>query len=605
VISVLVHMALVAAAHLAALGLRFDGNIPPAYWNVAAVMLPFVVIVRTIVFYPFRIFDGLWRYTSLWDVRNIALGVAASTGILYPLASALAPAPGYPPSIYLLDALVLVLLVASVRMLPRLPFGRRARGRRVLVYGAGDAGEMIVRDMRQNPAYDAQPVGFIDDDVRKQHQRIHGVPVLGTRRSLARILEQTRAEEVLIAIPSAPASVLRDIVRDLCPYKVRISTLPPLAAIVSGQVGVHQIRDMKVDDLLARDPVTLDYLPVHKVLHGKRVLVTGAGGSIGAELCRQIAHAGPAVLLLLDRCENALVAIHNELAAAYPSLAVQAIVADITDATRVDQVVGLHRPQVVFHAAAHKHVPLMEQNPCEAIKNNVRGTRLVAEAACRWGAERFVLISTDKAVNPTSVMGAAKRVAELIVRTMDARSATRFVAVRFGNVLGSSGSVVPLFLSQIARGGPVTVTHPEMRRYFMLIPEAVQLVLHAAALDDRGCIFVLDMGEQVRVADMARHLIRLSGHIPEQEIAITYTGVRPGEKLYEELVGANEHVEPSSIPKILKVNGEQPPKHRFDSLVAGLEQAAMDGVDEVVVDHLCRLVPTYTPTARVSALPTA
>lgn len=598
-------MALVAAAHLTALGLRFDGHIPAAYWHVAAVMLPVAVVVRIIVFYPFRIFDGLWRYTSLWDLRNIVLGVATSTGVFYLLASTVAPAPGYPVSIYLLDAIVLVLLLASVRMLPRVSLGRRARGRRVLVYGAGDAGEMIVRDMRQNPAYDAQPVGFIDDDETKQYQRIHGVPVLGTRRNLARILDQTRAEEVLIAIPSAPARVLRDIVRDLCPYKVRISTLPPLAAIVSGQVGVHQIRDMKVDDLLAREPVTLDELPVHTVLHGKRVLVTGAGGSIGAELCRQIAHAGPAVLLLLDRCENALVAIHNELAAAYPSLAVQSIVADITDATRIDQIAGLHRPHVVFHAAAHKHVPLMEQNPCEAIKNNVRGTRVMAEAACRWGAERFVLISTDKAVNPTSVMGAAKRVAELIVRAMDARSATRFVAVRFGNVLGSSGSVVPLFLSQIARGGPVTVTHPEMRRYFMLIPEAVQLVLHAAALDDRGCIYVLEMGEQVRVADMARHLIRLSGHIPEQEIAITYTGVRPGEKLYEELVGANEHAEPSSIPKIVKVNGEQPPKHRFDSLVAGLEQAALDGVDEVVIDYLRRLVPTYTPAARATALPTA
>jgi FlaA1/EpsC-like NDP-sugar epimerase len=370
------------------------------------------------------------------------------------------------------------------------------------------------------------------------------------------------------------------------------------------------------------------------------VLVTGAGGSIGSELCRQIAESRPAELMMLDRYENALYFTHRELADAHPSLGLQPVIGDVTDETRVNQVLSQFRPQVVFHAAAHKHVPLMEDNPSEAVKNNVRGTRVMAEAAARHGVERFVLISTDKAVNPTSVMGAAKRVAEMLVTSFNGHSPTHFVAVRFGNVLASNGSVVPLFLSQIAKGGPVTVTHPEMRRYFMLIPEAVQLVLQAAAIGEDGDILVLDMGEQVKVAEMARDLIRLAGFIPDKDIEIAYTGVRPGEKLYEELVGADEHAEPSAVPKVLKIVsgvGNRPPSPRLwrpaeasseggesgvgresgldrdsqtdqratpahpahlNGLLHALEQAALDGRDDDVIAHLCRIVPGFTPQAR-------
>jgi FlaA1/EpsC-like NDP-sugar epimerase len=359
---------------------------------------------------------------------------------------------------------------------------------------------------------------------------------------------------------------------------------------------VGQIRQLKVEDLLARDPVGLDYGPARQFLKNKRVVVTGAGGSIGSELCRQVAAAGPASLVLLDRYENSLFQIHHELAAGFEGLALTPVIADVTDARRLDQVFANTRPQVVFHAAAHKHVPLMEDNPCEAVKNNIRGTRLVAEAAVRNGVDRFILISTDKAVNPTSVMGSTKRVAELIVDSLSTSQSTRFAAVRFGNVLASNGSVVPTFLAQIAKGGPVTVTHPDMKRFFMLIPEAVQLVLHAAALADRAPLFVLDMGEQVRVADLARDLIRLSGLVPEKDIEIHFTGLRPGEKMFEELVGEGELAEPSLLDKILRVRTSS--RRNFDGLdeaVARLEALALDGRSDEVLQELRDILPAFTP----------
>ena len=601
-ISVLLHAGLIVLANLAAFWLRFDGDIPADYWHVAATTLPFVVIVRMALFVPFRLFEGLWKYTSLWDLRNIILGVSTSTVALYAVEKLVAPYPGYPRLIYIIDALLLVLLLSGVRMSRRLhrEFTRAGEGRKILIYGAGDAGEMVVRDMRHSPIH-GQAVGFVDDDRRKNGARIHGIRVLGGSGDLASILRKTQAEEVLIAIPSASPQQLRNIVRKLEPFKVRISTLPRFWEVAGREVGVAQIRRLRVEDLLAREPVKLDSAVVTQAIGGKRVLVTGAGGSIGSELCMQLSAAGPAELVMLDRYENTLYTADRQVADAHPDLKLHAVIADVTDQARMEQLFVEFAPQVVFHAAAHKHVPLMERQPSEAIKNNVRGTRIVAEAARKYRAERFILISTDKAVKPTSVMGAAKRVAELMVTSMP-QDGTRFVVVRFGNVLASNGSVVPLFLQQIGKGGPVTLTHPDMRRYFMLISEAVQLVLHAGAIGDHGSILVLDMGEQLKVADIARDLIRLAGYIPDKDIELTYTGIRPGEKLEEELVAPDEGTEASSVPKIMKVNALTFPMPKLDAEIQRLERAALSGNDDRVVDYLYRIVPSLTLASSPSHL---
>jgi FlaA1/EpsC-like NDP-sugar epimerase len=466
----------------------------------------------------------------------------------------------------------------------------------VLIIGAGDAGEMIVRDMLHNPANEYQPVGFVDDDPGKRGERIHGVPVVGGRADLARIIEQTRVDDVLIAMPSAPASVVRDVVRALQPFHVTINTLPNLREIISGKVHVEQIRKLAIEDLLARPPVGLDPAPVRSLIAGQPVMVTGAGGSIGSELCRQIAAFGPKTLLLFERYENSLFAVTNELQDRWPHLDIRPVVGDVGDSCRLSAVFAAAAPRIVFHAAAHKHVPLMELSPGEAIKNNVFGTQQLVDAACRHGVERFILISTDKAVNPTSVMGVSKRVAEMIVQAKNGTCQTACATVRFGNVLGSNGSVVPRFLEQIKAGGPVTVTHPEMRRYFMLIPEAVQLVMHAAAMAKGGEVFVLDMGEQMKVLDMAKTLIRLSGFVPDEDIPITFTGLRPGEKLYEELVGNHESVEPSGVEKITKIRRDHPPDPtQLDAHVADLVRLADDPNPAPLLSALRAIVPTYKP----------
>jgi FlaA1/EpsC-like NDP-sugar epimerase len=578
---VAIHIFLVAISNVSGFLLRFDGDVPLGYARLASDMLPTLIVIRLLVLWRFRLFEGLWKYTSLWDLRNIVFAVVGSSALFLAVDWSINAGARYPRSIIFIDSILLICFMTGVRLTRRMyrEFSRSSGRRRVLLYGAGDAGEMAVREMKQNPGFDAETVGFIDDDHRKVGQRIHGVKVLGTRNDLPTIIRQVKADEVLITIPSASPEVLRGIVRALEPCKARISILPRLADRVRDRIDVRQIRQLKVEDLLAREPVSLNNELVDAALSGKRVLVTGAGGSIGSELCRQLGALGLDELVMLDRYENALYYIHNELAGALPQLKLSPVIADVTDADRISQVFAQFKPQVVFHAAAHKHVPMMERHPSEAVKNNVRGTRIMAVTSSRYDVERFVLVSTDKAVNPTSVMGAAKR-----------------VAVRFGNVLASNGSVVPLFLSQIERGGPVTVTHPEMRRYFMLIREAVQLVLQAAAVGEDGSILVLDMGEQVRVADMARNLIRLAGYIPDKDIEITYTGVRPGEKLHEELVGPDENATPSIIPKIMKVNGRDSRlSARLNVSLPALEQAALQGHDDLVIEHLRAIVPTFTP----------
>jgi FlaA1/EpsC-like NDP-sugar epimerase len=454
--------------------------------------------------------------------------------------------------------------------------------------------------MKNNPFYKCNPLGFVDDDRSKVGNRIHGVPVLGTREELATIIDDTEPDELLIAMPREERAVIRGIVRSLQPFKIKISILPNLPEVMSGRATVTHARPLAIEDLLARPRVDLDQAVIHRMIEGKRVLVTGAGGSIGSELCRQVAALAPRGLAMVERYENGLYSVASELSDNGHAECMRAYIADITDRSRISAILSDFAPQIVFHAAAHKHVPLMELNPCEAVKNNVAGTRILVGEAARCGVERFVLISTDKAVNPTSVMGATKRVAELLVQAIDKGPGTNFSVVRFGNVLGSSGSVVPRFLTQIEAGGPVTVTDPEMRRYFMLIPEAVQLVLQAAAHAATGTVYLLEMGDQIKVADLARNLIRLAGYVPDEEIGIDYVGLRPGEKLYEELVGSDESVESSEVAEILRVvGGRHQPWPVLSELVARLEDAASVNDDKAVVDILRFIVQTFEPAARV------
>jgi FlaA1/EpsC-like NDP-sugar epimerase len=587
---------LIALANYLAFWLRFDGQIPPDDLGRMTRMLPWLVIIRTVTFVPFRLYEGLWRYTGIWDLRNIITGVALSSLQFWGLVHGVMGETGYPRSVFVIDTVLLIFFMGGIRLTRRIyrEIAPSERELRILIFGAGDAGEMVVRDMKNNEFYEYEPVGFVDDDVRKVGQRIHGVPVLGTRAELAEIIRKAEPHEVLVAMPRAESATLRGVLRALEPFKVPIKTLPNISDILGGRVAVSQIRTLSLEDLLRRPPVGLDPAPVVDLIGGRRVLVTGAGGSIGSELSRQVAAVGPSSLILFERYENSLYAIANDLVEHFPGVRIQAMIGDVTDTARLDAVFSQYQPQVVFHAAAHKHVPLMERHPCEAIKNNVFGSRAVAEASCRHGVERFILISSDKAVNPSSVMGATKRVAELMMQELGRGSSTCFMTVRFGNVLASNGSVVPRFMEQIKAGGPVTVTHPEMRRFFMLIPEAVQLVLHAAALGDAGAVYVLEMGDEISVTEMARDLIRLSGFIPDEEIEIKFTGLRPGEKLFEELCGADETLEPSRLDKIQRVRSV---RNRdvgdFWAQVRELERdAAVEDVD-AAMRRLRAIVPTF------------
>lgn len=613
-LSIALQLGLVVLSNRLAFLLRFDGDVPPladeAFWY----GLPFLVAIRAFMFVPFRLYEGLWRYTSIYDLRALVGGVSASSvAFFFLMLTPLGPAL-YPRSVFVTDAVLLVLLLGGVRISRRVlaeaPQGKPDK--RILIFGAGDAGELVARDIKSS-ASGYQPVGFVDDDQAKVGHRIHGLKVLGTREDLPRILSQYRPHEVLLAIPRAEPIVVRSVVRSLEPYKIPIKTLPNLRDWIDGKTELSQIRSLSVEDLLTRAPVGLTEGPLLHLIGGRRVMVTGAGGSIGSELCRQIAKLKPASLVMFERYENSLHAIRTELEDSRGRFGLYPIIGDVTDPVRVAEVIQRHEPEIVFHAAAHKHVPLMEENPCEAVKNNVRGTRVLSEAAARHGVDRFILISTDKAVNPTSVMGASKRLAEQIVRSHTG-GFTSFSIVRFGNVLASNGSVVPRFVEQIKKGGPVTITHPEIRRFFMLIPEAVQLVLHAAAQAESGATYVLEMGEQVKLIDMARDLIRLSGFVPEDEIPIEFIGLRPGEKLYEELVGRDEEVGPSAVEKIMRVTSREP-LGDLGLAVAQVEADAAGGRREAVLLALQELtglspngdVPaptsaTVAPVARTSTL---
>lgn len=556
-------LSVLAAAFVLSYLLRFEFDVPFQQIQNLAIQLPFVVLLQFALLFVTGVYAFIWRYIGMAEVGAFVKAAAGSFLILLCLRLAL---PGafqplrVPLSIIAMDTVLAFGGVVSLRVLRRAMYeryekreksvAREGEAKPVLLVGAGQAGVMVAKEIAAQGGAGLDIRGFVDDEPEKQGAVLHGIKVIGTTADLPRLVRSLGIDHVIITIARASRRDIKRIV-DLCesvPVKARI--IPGLFEIIEGKVSIQRIRDVEIEDLLGRDPVRLDVEEVGRFLSSKTVMVTGAGGSIGSELCRQVARMGPARLLLVERAEFALFEIHRELVERWPGLEILPLVADAGDEGGMEAVMAQHKPAVLFHAAAHKHVPLMERNPCEAVKNNVLATEVVGRLAGVHGAEAFVFISTDKAVKPASMMGASKRAAELVVQALDKRYGTRYVAVRFGNVLGSTGSVIPLFREQIRKGGPVTVTHPDMVRYFMTIPEAAQLVLQAGAMGQGGEIFVLDMGEPVRIVNLAEQMITLSGFKPYEEIPIVFTGVRPGEKIQEVLMNSDEAVSITRHPKI-------------------------------------------------------
>ncbi len=599
---VVVDAGLVAAAWIASWYVRFEGDSRPVYydryleWDVIVL----VVGITLPVFIAFGFYNRWWRYVSTRDMWDAVRGVAAAGIAAYLVFTALDFHPaGVPRGIWIVDVLLLLALVTGSRLLARTIIERPAagsvvaRGKEVIIVGAGDAAQLILREMLKNPTIGYTPIGLVDDDPRKKNLRIHGVRVLGTTDELAHLLHDRRPDELLIAIPSASGDQRERVVEIARAAKIPVKTLPALHELIAGDFNLAgQIRPVEVEDLLGREPVTVDIQAIASYLTGEVVLVTGAGGSIGAELCRQIVRVGPTRLVLVDNSEPGLFEIERELVDERGFHATAAVLADAGNVTKMRQIFDKYRPAVVFHAAAYKHVALMEANPLEAVRNNTLATRVVADVAVEFGAKRFVLVSTDKAVNPKTVMGQSKALCEWIVEAWGHRedTPTRFCGVRFGNVLASSGSVIPIFRKQIARGGPVTVTHAEMTRYFMTIPEAVQLVVQAGAIGGRGQVYVLDMGDPVQIVDLADTMIRLSGKEPGRDIAIEFIGARPGEKLHEERWSADETVTPSSHEAIFLVTRDPIDAGWLESELDELEQLVAAGDTLELVGRLSSLV---------------
>lgn len=592
-------LSLIIAANLTAFALRFDGDIPPPYDGIMWRYLPGVLLVFGAGLWVFGIQRGLWRYVGLHDLGKILWASLASAVLFYGVVHLVLGHTEYPRSVIILTGVLSGLYLAGIRLAVRWfrewlqIIGPTAR--RVLIVGAGNAGELLARDMLSDAGYNSRPVAFVDDDPVKRKKKIHGIPVLGTTADIKTVADRMEAHEIIVAIPSASTTVKQRILAGSEGCTAPIKILPSVKRLLGDPVSLQQVRPMSLEDLLQREPIQTDRQELHPLLEGKTVLVTGAGGSIGSELCRQIAHYNPASLVLFERYENALHALLLELRAGFPRVGVLPVIGDVTMPDRVAEVFRQTGPDIVFHAAAHKHVPLMELNPKEAVRNNVWGTHVVAEAALAAGVDRFVLISTDKAVNPSSVMGATKRIAEHLIQGLSQRGRTKFTVVRFGNVLGSNGSVVPLFADQIRKGGPVTVTDPEIKRYFMTIPEAVQLVLQASVMGQGGEVFVLDMGEQIRIADLARNMIVLSGLVPGKDIEIAYTGLRPGEKLYEELFEGTEEVESTAHAKINRAVGAPLPAGDLEQWVKDLQTTLPERDEEDLLQDLKRLVPSFHP----------
>jgi FlaA1/EpsC-like NDP-sugar epimerase len=587
-----------------AYGLRFDFAIPPEYKEALWGDAPWVIGVKVAVLYLFGQFSGLLSYFSVPDLKRIFSASVFSTIVLFAVRSNSTDFYVDPRGMILLDFLFSFAGLAGVRLGFRVlrergisEPGSPRRCRRVGIIGAGDAGAKLARELLLKRSLGLQPVVFFDDDSGKWHSRVHDIPIAGAPEELLKQPLPFEIDEVIIAMPSAPARRMREVVKVIQQANLKFETVPSLDQLATGQIKVSQLRSVEIQDLLGRDAVKLETDNIREILRGRIVMVTGAGGSIGSELCRQIAFFGPRKLLLVEQSVQQLLPIEQELRASGYQDIVVPLVADILDRPRMEALFATHQPQTLFHAAAHKHVPLMESQPSEAIKNNSFGTARLAELALQHRVERFVLISSDKAINPTNVMGATKRLAEIFIQSMHAScpDQTKFMAVRFGNVLGSSGSVIPTFKKQIAAGGPVTVTHPEMTRYFMTIPEAVGLVLQSAAQGQGGEIFVLDMGKPVKIVDLARQLIDLSGFKPGEDIDIVFSGLRPGEKLFEELSHHGENISPTHHPKIMRFVSQPLPlkqvREFYDELTTQLDEAEPNQLKLL----LQQVVPEYKP----------
>jgi FlaA1/EpsC-like NDP-sugar epimerase len=587
------------------LGPLFVFYLPQALW-----MIAIALVIQPLVYYSFGLYRRVWAYASTRELKLIAAAVTTASALVALVVILLTPLQiyeGFPRSVLAIYWLLSLLATGGSRFALRLLAESRSgayeivgRTRRVLIVGAGDAGALVVREMQKNPQLHLMPICFVDDDPAKQKQRLHDVPVEGTLDDLGHLVKAREIQEVIIAIPSAPGRVVRRVTEICREHEVHFRTMPGIYELIGGKINVGRLREVEITDLLRRAPVEIDENLIGISLSGRKVLITGAGGSIGRELCRQVARWGPSSLIIVGHGENSIFETIMELEESFPVLPVHPLVADIRDPDRIGNIFENHRPQVVFHAAAHKHVPLMEANVEEAVTNNILGTRNMVEAALNSGVERLVMISTDKAIRPTSVMGATKRVAEMIVLEAAHRSGQDYSVVRFGNVLGSRGSVIPLFKNQIARGGPVTITHPEMERYFMTIPEAVHLVLQAAAMGQGGEVFVLRMGEQVRILDLAEDLIRLSGLEPEKDIEIVFTGIRPGEKLSEDLWDQWAVYEPTTHADIVRLaEQELLTNHELGDIVNELAYLAGEGD----VDAIVRLLDETIPGAAVRSTP--
>lgn len=565
--------------------LKFTGHIASSSWEqliLYGIVSSFVCLGCMIYF---KMYNRIWQYASIGEILSVLKAVLIGSLLAYGLTYVIG-GQRVPISIGIRTFETMLLLMGGARFIWRIYrdnyMKKNKSQQRALIVGAGDCGTMIAKELKYNSASKLYPVAFIDDDPAKHKMQVYGVTVVGNRNDIVKIVKKQHISDIIIAIPSASRDDISKII-DICKEaKVSLQIIPRINDIIDGKVTLNEIRNVEVEDLLGREPIKVDLERIASYVENQTVLVTGAGGSIGSELCRQISHYSPRKLLLLDHSENYMYQIEKELRNIHPELQLETLIADIKDLHRIDDIFKKYKPEVVFHAAAHKHVPLMERNPSEAIKNNVFGTKHVAMCADRYGAERFVLISTDKAVNPTSIMGATKRIAELIIQGIGETSTTKFAAVRFGNVLGSNGSVIPHFKEQIASGGPVTVTSPDMIRYFMTIPEAVELVIQAGAYAEKNDIFILDMGEPVRILELAEDLIRLSGYEPYEEIDIVFTGLRPGEKLFEELFTSDEDLTTTLHGRIFTARTTHYASHELEPKLARLERVLAEGKDQMI-----------------------
>ena len=602
----------IIAAYFLAYFLRFEGEIPSQEWVKFKATIPYIVPFKLLVFFVFGLYRGMWRYTSLVDFLNVLKATLFSSGMIILSILFIYRFEGFPRSVFILDWILSFIFIGGIRVAIRFLLSEKERGlhflfhnpfspkkitrrkKRLLIIGGGDAGEKMLREIRDNAKLSYEVMGFLDDDPKKKGMRIHGVPVLGPIPKIHNLAYDAEMDEILIAAPSASTKQMRRIVQACEATGLKTRTTPGIGELIDGKISFKTIREVSFEDLLGRDPIDLDMRIIGDYLTDKVILVSGAGGSIGSELCRQMAQFQPKNLILFDKTENSLFHIDMEFRQRFPDISVASVLGDVKYRSYLNRHFAAYRPQVVFHAAAYKHVPIVELNPSEAVYNNIIGTRNIVEASHQFGVERFIMISTDKAVRPANVMGATKRVAEMITSCY-ASNPTHFVSVRFGNVIGSEGSVVHLFKKQIERFGPLTVTHPEMTRYFMTIPEACKLILQAGAMGEGAEIFILDMGTPIKIVDMAKDLIRRSGFKPGIDIEIKFIGLRPGEKLHEELITEGEGIVRTPHEKIFVLKGNTCDLTWLNQRIEELAKLAYDQDEPGIKSKLKEIVPEYQP----------